>query len=81
MFWNLSCTNCPHFVARSKNSYLAQDNSGIVSEQSKNGDKVRIIQYGDQLLNILFLFFFLNRSNNIYRLFSKRISVSDDRSI
>ena len=45
-----------YFVAQSKNSYLAQNNSGIVSEQSENQDKVKIIQYGDQLLKILIYF-------------------------
>ena len=33
-----------HFVAQSGNSYFAQDNSEIVSAQSKNRDKVRIIR-------------------------------------
>ena len=41
--------NCPaqsrksHFVAQSVNSYLAKDNFGIVSVQSENHDKVRIV--------------------------------------
>ena len=33
-----------HFVVQSGNSYLAQDNSRIVSAQSENRDKVRIIR-------------------------------------
>ena len=40
---------------------------GIVSAQSKNQDKVRIIQYGDQLLNISFyLALLFNRSYYIF---------------
>ena len=31
-----------YFVAQSAMSYLAQDNSGIVSAQSENRDKVRL---------------------------------------
>ena len=51
-----------HFVAveLNKNSYLVKDSSGIFSVQIKNRGNV---QYGDQLLNIPFVFYFIfNRS-------------------
>ena len=39
------------FAGRSKNSYLAQFNSGIVPAQSRNRDKVRIYYFPAQSRN------------------------------
>ena len=65
------------FLVVSMNSYLAQDNSGIVPVQSKNRDKVGIIQYGNQLLNVSFYFaLFFNKPFIFFPSYSKRIFVS-----
>ena len=52
------------------------------SVQSNNRDKIKIIQYGDQLLTISFYFvLFFDRSYNIFPSYSKRILCLESKAI